>query len=221
MIKYIKSPIFVWFVRLVKAQLLEFKNRKIKIKIGYLSSAKQTSFSMYNTLYENVLLDNVSLGSFTYVSNNTVIKNSKIGSFCSIGQNCSIGIGKHPTKDFISTHPIFFSSLKQSQITFCEQTIFKEFEEIIIENDVWIGANVIILDGVKISNGSVIAAGSIVTKDVPPYAIVGGVPAKVIKFRFSELEILKLLELKWWNLSIEQLRKISPKMINTNFLFND
>lgn len=71
--------------------------------------------------------------------------------------------------------------------------------DIVIENDVWIGANVIILSGVKVGHGSIIGAGSIVTKDVPPYAIVGGNPAKVIKYRFSEDQIEKLLKIAWWD----------------------
>jgi acetyltransferase-like isoleucine patch superfamily enzyme len=71
--------------------------------------------------------------------------------------------------------------------------------DIIIENDVWIGANVTILDNVRISSGAIIAAGAIITKDVPPYSIVGGNPGKIIKYRFNEEQIKALLQIRWWD----------------------
>jgi tetrahydrodipicolinate N-succinyltransferase len=85
--------------------------------------------------------------------------------------------------------------------------LFDEIHPVIIGNDVWIGANAVILDKVKIGDGAVIAAGAIVSKDVKPYTIVGGIPAKPIKKRFSEEEIEKLLEFKWWEKDIRWIRE--------------
>lgn len=201
----LKNPMTVWFIRYLRSKILEFNNKMLKI--GYLSNAQNCTFGHYNTLYDHVSLNNVALDDFTYIASNTAIMNTVIGKYCSIGPDCKIGLGKHPSKDFVSTHPIFFSVLKQTQITFADKNYFEEFAEIEIENDVWVGANTIILDGVKIGNGAIIAAGSVVTKDVPPYAIVGGVPAKIIRYRFDQRQIEKLLEIKWWNMDVEVLKR--------------
>lgn len=215
----IKNPLAIWFIRYLRAKRLEYKNKNLKI--GYLSSVKECMFGKYNTLYDNVNLNNVTLGDFTYIASNSTVTNTIIGKYCSIGPDCKIGLGKHPSKDFVSTHPIFFSTLKQTQITFCDKNYFEEFENIIIGNDVWIGANSIVLDGIEIGDGAIIAAGSVVNKNVPPYAIVGGIPVKIIKYRFENDEIEKLLELKWWNMDIENLKYNYKKFHNVKELLND
>ncbi len=152
----------------------------------------------YNTIYEHVKLKNVALGDFTYVSKNSEIMNAKIGKFCSISSGCRIGLGTHPV-NFVSTHPIFYSVRGQAQLSFSDKSMQDEYKEIIIGHDVWIGTNVIIIDGVKIGNGAIIAAGSTVTKDIPAYAIVGGVPAKIIRYRFSKSDCENLESFKWWD----------------------
>lgn len=197
----------IWLVRLIKSKILEYKHKRKNLKIGYMSNAVNCSFGLYNTIYENVILQEVKLNNFTYVANDTNILKTTIGKFCSIGPNCKIGLGKHPVKEFVSTHPIFFSTLKQTQISFVDKNYFNEFDTITIGNDVWIGANVIVLDGVNISDGAIIAAGSVVTNDVLPYAIVGGVPARLIRYRFGKEDIAQLLKLKWWDLEIDYLRQ--------------
>jgi len=217
----VKNPLTVWFARLIKSMILEYKNKEKCLKIGYMSNAVNCEFGIYNTIYNEVILQKVILGDFTYIADNTKISRTEIGRFCSIGPNCMIGLGKHPSKDFVSTHPIFFSTLKQAQITFADKGYFDEFENIVIGNDVWIGANAIVIDGVKIGNGAIVAAGSVVTKDVPPYAIVGGVPAKIIRYRFEHETIKKLLELKWWDMDVESLKNNYKKFHNVKELLND
>ena len=118
-----------------------------------------------------------------------------------------IGLGKHPTRNFVSTHPAFFSSLGQSQVTFSTESVFEEFAKINIGNDVWIGARAIILDCVNIGDGAIIAACAVVTKDVPDYAVVGGVPAKILRYRFEPNEIKFLKEFTWWDKDISWLRE--------------
>ncbi len=210
----IKNPLAVWFVRLIKSKLLEYKHKDKNLKVGYMSSANNCQFGIYNTIYENVSLNEVSLGDFTYIANDTKISKTTMGNFCSIGNGCKIGLGKHPSNTFVSTHPIFFSTLKQAQISFSDKNYFNEFDEITIGNDVWIGTNVIVVDGVNIGDGVIVAAGSVVTKDIPSYAIVGGVPAKIIRFRFEINEIEKLLELKWWDMDAEYLKVNFKKFHN-------
>ena len=89
-----------------------------------------------------------------------------------------------------------------------------------IGNDVWIANDVNIISGVRIGNGAVIAAGAVVTKDIPDYAIVGGVPAKLIRYRFDRVTIDRLLNSKWWDLSLEQLKGISSLANNVNEFLN-
>ncbi|NBB22844.1 antibiotic acetyltransferase [Runella sp. CRIBMP] len=161
---------------------------------------------MYNTIYDGAGLSNCSLGDYVYIADNSLLSNTTIGKFCSIGPEVRIGLGIHPTS-FISTFPTFFSTKQQCQITLVEKDYIEETGAVTIGNDVWIGANALVLYNVTIGDGAVIAAGSVVTKDVPPYAIVGGVPAKIIKKRFSEEEIKQLLTLRWWDKDINWLRE--------------
>lgn len=160
-------------------------------------------------------LQNVSLGRFSYLASDSVLALTEVGNFCSIGSYLICGVGEHPN-DFVSTHPAFFSTKKQCGITFSDKDYFDEQKKVFIGHDVWIGARVFIKNGVKIGNGAIIAAGSVVVKDVPDYAIVGGVPAKIIRYRFSHEVIRKLLDIQWWNWSEEKLQKSQTYFVNKN-----
>lgn len=174
--------------------------------------------SLTSYMSEDVTIaNNVCLYGFTSIINSTVGKysyfagakvgNASIGSFCSIGPGVRVGgMGNHPV-NMISTHPAFYSNLNQSGESFTDKSYFDEFLRTKIGNDVWIGANAVILDGVTVGNGVIIAACSVVTKNVPDYAVVGGVPAKVLKYRFSPDEINELNEMKWWSMDDVFFRK--------------
>lgn len=128
-----------------------------------------------------------------------------IGKYCQFGADVAIHSTNHPTS-YLSTYinqNLFEGELKS----------LKEVKKIIIGNDVWIGHNVIIVGNVTIGNGAILAAGSVVTKDVEPYSIVGGVPAKKIKKRFSEAIIKEIEELKWWDKSKVELEQLKPLFI--------
>lgn len=128
--------------------------------------------------------------------------NIQIGSFCSFAYGVIlISSGEH-NYSAISNFPFYSKILNKGD----EEDTFSK-GPIIIGNDVWVGANATILSGVTIGDGAVIAAGSLVVKDVPPYAIVGGVPAKVIKFRFTQEIISCLLEIRWWDMEDDLLIK--------------
>lgn len=159
----------------------------------------------------------VTIGCYSYIAAQAAMSMVTIGRFCSIGPHLICGYGDHPT-DFASTSPVFFSPEKQCGVSFTRKKLFEERKPIHIGHDVWIGARVFIRDGVKIGNGAVIAAGSVVVKDVPDYAIVGGMPAKLIRYRFNEEIIAELLKLKWWEWSEDKLRKAQPYMAQNNVL---
>ncbi len=164
-------------------------------------------FASYNKIYQGSILGKVKLGRFTYLTNSK-IGCSKIGAFCSIGPNTIIGLGKHPT-NLLSTHPAFYSKNKTSGMTFALKDKFPENSEILIGNDVWIGANVLVRDDIIIGDGAIVAAGAVVTKNIQPYAIVGGVPAKLMRYRFTDDVIQELLEWKWWNLPTNVLKVLA------------
>lgn len=132
---------------------------------------------------------------------------SKIGKFCSIGPNFICGWGVHPTNG-ISTAPCFYSTNKQNGMTYSAENKIIERKPITIGNDVFIGMNVCVLDGVSIGNGAVIGAGAVVNKDIPPYAIAVGVPARVVKYRFAPDIIEKLQKIEWWNWDDDKLQNV-------------
>jgi acetyltransferase-like isoleucine patch superfamily enzyme len=137
---------------------------------------------------------------------NCLIQNASIGKFCSIANDVCIGLGKHPL-DYFSTSPLFYRKQNTFKINLIEKDFqFEEYLPVSIGNDVWIGSRSLILDGVSIGNGSVIAANSVVTKDVAPYSVIGGVPAKHIKYRFSENQIDELNNGKWWDMDLNKIK---------------
>ena len=161
------------------------------------------------------LMDVIEAGKYSKLLADTIVTNSetKIGSYCSIAKNVVIGPSQHPT-NFLSTHGFQYeknsSEFPNKNINLCDVSYINK--PCIIGNDVWIGRNVIIKDGIKIGDGSIVGCGAIVTHDVPPYAVVAGVPAKILKYRFDEETIKQLLELKWWDM---------PENILVNLPFDD
>lgn len=161
--------------------------------------ADTTMLSSHVSVSSGCYLNNVQVGSYSYLSFNVSASNTHIGKFCSIAQGVGICMGMHPSNTFVSTSPVFFSTIKQCGTTFADQSYFQEMGSCSIGNDVWIGANALIMDNINIGDGAIIGAGCIVTKDVPPYAIVVGIPGKIIQYRFSKEEINFLLDFKWWD----------------------
>lgn len=157
-----------------------------------------------SAIYEGVVLKNgVELGKHNLVNKGTLIRIAKVGNYTSIGPYCQIGMPEHPI-DHMSTSPFIYNRNR----SIFNLNSWSEFRESpIIGSDVWIGGNVTVLQGIKIGDGAIVAAGAVVTKDVDPYTIVGGVPAKPIKKRFDEETIKYLEELKWWDMSLEELKE--------------
>lgn len=198
----------MWIKWIVYRTNTQFKNKGKNLRLGYLTQTfVECNFGVHNTIGAKSELSYTNLGDFSYVDKNCRISRTHIGKFCSIGPEVIMGLGRHPSKTFISTHPIFYSTLKQNGISFTEEQRFIETAEIKIGNDVWIGARVIIQSGLEIGDGVIIGSGAVVTKNIPPYAVVVGVPAKIIRYRFTEKEIESLNRLKWWDKDIGWLSK--------------
>lgn len=181
-----------------------------------------TVFEGESVINKNCHLDGSFIGRGTYIANNSRFSRTRVGRFCSIGQNVQCGFGLHPSKIFVSTHPSFFSLEKQAGFTFVERSLFEEHRyvqtpglerdrfQVVIGNDVWISNDVRIMDGVTIGDGAIIGLGAIVTKDVEPYSINVGLPAKRIGYRFTEDQIGFLLRFKWWEKDLNWIRNNAP-----------
>lgn len=149
-------------------------------------------------LFTNCIINHSCIGNYTYIGCNSFIQNTKIGNYCSIAHEVICGLGRHPL-DLFSTSPVFYRKVNPLSLPVINKDLeFKEYLPINIGHDVWIGARAIIMDGVNVGNGAVIAAGAIVTKDVPDFAVVGGVPAKIIKYRTKQDSLIKKPK-DWWN----------------------
>jgi len=161
----------------------------------------------------------MTFGKYTYGTPTLHYKNDNakliVGNFCSIGDNVNIWLGGNHRTDWVTTYP--FGHIHQN--------IFNNFNgnghpstkgDVIIGNDVWIGNNVTIMSGVTIEDGVVIANNSHVVKNIESYSLVGGNPAKLIKYRFTPTQIEKLLQIKWWNWDDEKINTNTPLLCNTN-----
>lgn len=203
----LKNPLTIWLRWLFGKLFYEFKYSKQNLSIGYLARFNTCDFGNYNKLYEGATLTSVTMGDFSYISSNSKITNTEIGKFCCIGSEVIVGLGMHPSRDFVSSHSIFYTPMHQKKIAFAKTSYFDEFKHTKIGNDVWLGTRCMVLDGVTIGDGAIVAAGALVTKDVPDYAVVGGIPAKILRYRFEPTEISFLKQLKWWDKEIEWLQE--------------
>lgn len=167
-----------------------------------------------NTLvYSPSFIVNSTIGYGSYIAPYSSVSNATIGKFCSIGPNFLCGYGIHPLNG-ISTSPMFYSTKKQNGMTLSPVDKVEEQKAIILGNDVFIGANVTILDGVTIGDGAVVGAGAVVINDIPPYAIAVGVPARIVKYRFTPDEIDNFLKIKWWDWPEDKLKEIEQNFFN-------
>lgn len=188
--KIVVTPIFFDDI---KKQLMD-----IGIEIDKIEPYRKNYKDFFDKKSRN--FGNCKIGKYSYFKPNTKLWNTVIGSFCHIGDNCIIGQLGHNPK-LITTYPLRYHY--SNEIVDCSLDTTGDKKKLkkrtIIKNDVYIGEGVVISAGVTIGNGAVIASKALVTKDVDDYTIVGGVPAKLIKKRFDDVQISDLLKIKWWN----------------------
>ncbi len=162
-------------------------------------------FEMPVRLTNTIVLGACSVGAFTYLGVMSEIRRTQIGRFCSIAANVGIGPAEHPDQ-WLSSHPFQYGSLRYfedfplwNQFASNNEQFQGNSKSTRVGHDVWIGRNAVIRQGVEVGHGAIVGANSFVNKNVEPYTIVGGVPAKLIRYRFSEKVIEQLLELQWWD----------------------
>ena len=192
--------------QLLKRWVLRLKWRgKLQLEQGC-DIALQAQVEGMNKIYSHSSFGGI-LGYGSYIGHHSSLT-AKIGRFCSISNHVICNAGIHPFQaPFATTSPCFFSLRKQNGATFATQQMLNEIKttdnegafDCEIGNDVWICEGVFINGGIHIADGAVVLAHAVVTKDVPPYAIVGGVPAKIIGYRYDEATIKWLLNVQWWN----------------------
>ncbi|MFW6145874.1 MAG: CatB-related O-acetyltransferase [Planctomycetota bacterium] len=150
-------------------------------------------------------LTDVTVGGYSYFAGHATVRSATFGRFCSIGRELLCGLGEHPT-DRVSTSPVFYSTAPPGGVTFATRDTAVEHVPVTVGSDVWIGARVFLRDGITLGHGAIVAAGAVVVDDVPPYAIVGGTPARVIRYRFDEATVERLLATAWWAWDVSRLQ---------------
>ena len=167
------------------------------VSIGDFAIVSDSNMESHSEINRRNWIVNSSIGSYSYTGIGSNILHASVGRFCSISWNVSIGGANHDYTKITTSRLSRYYRLDTGKYFDFNENNYND--PCIIDNDVWIGSNVVVLRGVNIGNGAVIGAGSVVTKDVEPYSIVAGNPARVIKKRFDEEIITELCEIQWWN----------------------
>ncbi|HAT4204379.1 CatB-related O-acetyltransferase [Clostridium perfringens] len=188
-------------------------------KVSIFAIIQSSKINKNSAISSGVKFYRSSIDKYSYIGRNSFIIDTEIGKFCSIAPGCNIGGTGHPI-EWVSTSSVFhkWENILKKNFSRHEYDIFSKTR---IGNDVWIATNSMIKAGVSISDGAIIGMGSVVTKNVGPYEIWAGNPAKCIRKRFDDETIKLLLDMKWWDLSDEDLTEKAKYFNNVNSLVDN
>lgn len=214
---------FKRIIRIIFSPIIRKRFSKKGIYIdGYSYTIDGSCFGGNNAIGGGSVVMNSEIGRGTYFGSHVNFTNALVGGFCSIGQRVQILAEQHPIRTFVSSSPLFYSNLNKCK-SYVDNEKYPHYKyvngtkyKVVIGNDVWIGNDVTILGGVVVGDGAVIGTGAVVTKNVEPYSIVVGIPAKHIAFRFNKETINVLLEIKWWEKTDDWLLKHRELFLDIN-----
>jgi len=199
-------------IKVYKGAFIKESNIKNRVSVGNDSVIEKSTIDECTAINRRNYVLKSNIGKYSYTGMGTMILSSEVGQFCSISWNVSIGGADHAHNN-VSTLPEWRFQLMDTG-SFQNSDKYNNVP-CVIGNDVLISTNAVILRNVKVGDGAIIGAGAVVTKDVEPYSIVAGVPAKKIKMRFEEEIVKALLEIKWWDWPIETIRENQELLFST------